>query len=139
MPNTLVLGFTVSDLIHSQNFLWATLVGPYWFIEKCVFYLLTAVILFAATYDLISLMALPQRDRHEDDCLCGYTNVNPSPRQSQSNPLKAQSQGLEKENIVHLPERSKVRELEKPVPQIEKLTAADLKKKALGDFIGGDR
>lgn len=36
IPNVLVLGFAMSGISNKNNFLWASLIGPYWWLEKTV-------------------------------------------------------------------------------------------------------
>ena len=88
--------------------------------------------LYAAGNDLVSLWQSHQRNRYDNESLQGYASANPEPE-------KLQSHVPEKTNVLPRPDQSKCREQVISVPPIAKLTAADLMKKALGDFIGDGR
>lgn len=54
LPNVLIIGFTVSEIDNNSNFLWRSLVGPYWYIEKLTIIILGVVVAGAALHDLLA-------------------------------------------------------------------------------------
>lgn len=139
LPNALVLGFSVAGLNSNQHYLWAHVVGPYWQAEKVVFYLLLAVSLMMAIFDLV--MFIRERANHHDEDFAYQCQQESALVPS---PLKSKPQ----ENVIPFPQEhhktdarfnSERQSHTNPLPQEPKLSAEEIKQKALRDIIGGGR